>query len=759
MSIYKGSNKVIALYKGATPIIKRYRGTYLIYEKGGDTPIEDEDIVLTYSQLDNNNEISFKINNTTYKGSTVNYSATKQELGINSITSVNFSSTYIEKIDAFPSLKNITTAFAMFNYCYSLKEIPKFEYPSYNIDTNQMFAYCNSLTSVTINDLEGLNTNNAQGMFMSCSRLTKVELPTSLTTCDDLSVLFGGCSELTDFYCYVNFAPTSVFNMFTQCSKLTNCNLQYMDWSNITDASGMFNGCKLMGKTQFMRAFGRNKPTNLTNISYMFNNTKLDATNLYGTDVGVYQLFANCKIEYADYLYAYTPTGINGMFSDDMRVFNPNIISVQGMFSNTNNLFDVSIGNYNDYPNLTNMSYMFENSNVGQISFSFNSINPDVDCSGMFNGCYNLQNIYFSETIDCGFVDKITAALEEAGIKDNVTLHSNCGGGETEEEEEVVSTDLVIKYEDGYCGSINFLDSTYNVDSYSEYNEYADYGSGQWESIIPRSETNIDSYGSYNLNRAFRDKSAIRHISINLNPDSWIEDMEYMFDGCSELQTLTLFNFNIDNYPNTNNMFRNTKLKVLYINREGDYQWWRDRLDESSRKQTIIMVYADDVAKVYDRSNSDKFIKINLGGWQLATDWKKYSEEDGRGWLFLQSNANRYIEDKNEDTYDIMKLNFGSYFGENGECPEIVMSNSSEGGCDYTVIGYQGQPIRDEYGNVNIMDNSSDISDTGGEKGTTLCLDNNLEPYYEVGYKKDGSVNDRNDRGYFGIKVQDFYYG
>ena len=118
MSIYKGSNKVIALYKGATPIIKRYRGTYLIYEKGGDTPIEDEDIVLTYSQLDNNNEISFKINNTTYKGSTVNYSATKQELGINSITSVNFSSTYIEKIDAFPSLKNITTAFAMFNFCY-----------------------------------------------------------------------------------------------------------------------------------------------------------------------------------------------------------------------------------------------------------------------------------------------------------------------------------------------------------------------------------------------------------------------------------------------------------------------------------------------------------------------------------------------------------------------------------------------------------------------------------------------------------------
>lgn len=756
MSIYKGSNKVIALYKGATPIIKRYRGTYLIYEKGGDTPIEDEDIVLTYSQLDNNNEISFKINNTTYKGSTVNYSATKQELGINSITSVNFSSTYIKKIDAFPSLKNISTGNRMFDNCTSLEEIPKLEYPSYNIDTNQMFAYCRSLTSITTNDLEGLNTNNASAMFMYCSGLKDVELPTSLTTCDNLSILFGGCSELIEFKCYVNFAPTTVYNMFMRCSKLSACNLQYMDWSNITDASGMFSGCGLMNKQRFMATFTNNKPTNLTNISNMFNGTSLDATNLYATDVGVYQLFANCKIEYADYLYANTPTGINGMFSDGMKVFNSNIISVQGMFSNTNYLSNVNIGFGVDLPNLTNMSYMFENSNVAQISFDFNSINPDVDCTSMFNGCNNLQNIYFSETIDCGFVDKITAALEEAGIKDNVTLHSNCGGGETED---VVSTDLVIKYEDGYCGSINFLDSTYNVDNYSEYNEYADYGSGQWESIIPRSETNIDSYGSYNFAQCFRNKSMIRHISINLNPDSWIEDMGYMFDGCSELQTLTLFNFNIDNYPNTNNMFRNTKLKVLYINREGDYQWWRDRLDESSREQTIIMVYADDVAKVYDRTNSDKSIKINLGGWQLATDWKKYSEEDGRGWLFLQSNANRYIEDKNEDTYDIMKLNFGSYFGENGECPEIVMSNSSEGGCDYTVIGYQGQPIRDEYGNVNIMDNSSDISDTGGEKGTTLCLDNNIESYYEVGYKKDGSGNDRNDRGYFGIKVQDFYYG
>lgn len=756
MSIYKGSNKVIALYKGATPIIKRYRGTYLIYEKGGDTPIEDEDIVLTYSQLDNNNEISFTINKTTYKGSTVNYSTTKQELGINSITSVNFSSTYIEKIDAFPSLKDITTAFAMFNYCYSLKEIPKFEYPSYAINTNQMFAYCRSLTSITTNDLEGLNTNNASAMFMYCSGLKEVELPTSLTTCDDLSILFGGCSELTDFYCYVNFAPTSVFNMFTQCSKLTACNLQYMDWSNITDASGMFNGCKVMGKTQFMASFGTNKPTNLTNISNMFNGTSLDATNLYGTDVGVYQLFARCKIEYADYLYANTPTGINGGFNDDMKVFNPNIISVQGMFANTNNLFDVNIGNYNDYPNLTNMSYMFENSNVGQISFEFNSINPDVDCTGMFNGCYNLQNIYFTDAIDCGFVDKITAALEEAGIKGNVTLHSNCGGGETEE---VVSTDLVIKYEDGYCGSINFLDSTYNVNNYSEYNEYADYGSGQWESIIPRSETNIDSYGSYDFSKCFRNKSTITHISINLNPDSCIEHMGYMFDGCNNLQTLTLFNFNIDNYPNTSNMFSNTKLKVLYINREGDYQWWRDRLDENDKQQTIIVVYADGVAKVFDRANSDKCIKINLGGWQLATDWRKYNEDEGRGWLFLQSNANRYIEDKNEDTYDIMTLNFGSYFGENGECPEIVMSNSSEGGCDYTEIGYQGRPIRDEYGNVNVLYNSSDISDTGSEYTSTLCINNDFEPYYEVDYKKDGSGNDRNDRGYFGIKVQDFYYG
>ena len=87
------------------------------------------------------------------------------------------------------------------------------------------------------------------------------------------------------------------------------------------------------------------------------------------------------------------------------------------------------------------------------------------------------------------------------------------------------------------------------------------------------------------------------------------------------------------------------------------------------------------------------------------------------------------------------------------------MSNSSEGGCDYTVIGYQGQPIRDEYGNVNVLYGSTDISDTGSEYTTTLCLDNNFEPYYEVGYKKDGSGNDRNDRGYFGIKVQDWYYG
>lgn len=757
MSIYKGSNKVIALYKGATPIIKRYRGTYLIYEKGGDTPIEDEDIVLTYSQLDNNNEISFTINNTTYKGSTVNYSTTKQELGINSITSVNFGYTYLKKIDAFPSLKNILSGNRMFDNCTSLEEIPKLEYPSYNITTTQMFAYCRSLTSLTTNDLEGLNTNNASAMFMYCSGLKEVELPTSLTTCDNLSILFGGCSELIDFNSNVNFAPTTVFNMFAQCSKLTACNLYRLDWSNITDASGMFSGCGLMNKQRFMATFVNNKPTNLTNISNMFNGTNLDATNLYATDAGVYQLFSECKIEYADYLYANTPSGINGMFNDGMKVFNSNIISVQGMFSNTNYLSEVSIGNYNDYPNLTNMSYMFENSNVGQIDFVFNSINPDVDCTGMFNGCYNLQNIYFTDAIDCGFVDKITAALEEAGIKGNVTLHSNCGGGETEE---VVSTDLVIKYEDGYCGSINFLDNSYYVDNYSEYNEYADYGSGQWESIIPRNETNIDSYGSYDFSQCFRNKYMIRHISINLNPDSWIEHMGYMFDGCENLQTLTLFNFNIDNYPNTSNMFRQcSKLKVLYINREGDYQWWRDRLDENNKQQTIIMVYADGVAKVFDRVNSDKGIKINLGGWQLATDWKKYSENDSIGWLFLQSNANRYIEDKYEDTYDIMKLNFGSFYTDNGECPEIVVSNSSEGGCDYTEIGYQGQPIRDEYGNVNIMYGSSDISDTGSEYTSSLCLTNDFEPYYEVDYKKDSSANDRNDRGYFGIKVQDFYYG
>ena len=81
---------------------------------------------------------------------------------------------------------------------------------------------------------------------------------------------FSGCTNLTSITGWENLNTSEVTNMremFSDCRKLTNLNLNQFNTSKVTNMSGMFQSCKALKKLSFSYLFST---TNVTDMSYMF---------------------------------------------------------------------------------------------------------------------------------------------------------------------------------------------------------------------------------------------------------------------------------------------------------------------------------------------------------------------------------------------------------------------------------------------------------------------------------------------------------
>ena len=227
---------------------------------------------------------------------------------------------------------------------YIVSEAPIFA-PAY---CGRLFGYFKNLIQINFND--NFNTTNVTNMFqifLNCSSLTNLDL-SSFNTANvtNMSIMFSGCSSLTslDLSSFNTSNVTNMSDMFSNCSSLTNLDLNNFNTINVTNMSYMLSSCKSLSSLD-LSSFNT---SNVTNMSDMFSNcsslTNLDLSSFNTINVTTMSnMFYCCK----------------ALTSLDLSSFNTTkVTSMSQMFYYCLSLISLDLSNFNT-ANVTNMGGMF----------------------------------------------------------------------------------------------------------------------------------------------------------------------------------------------------------------------------------------------------------------------------------------------------------------------------------------------------------------------------------------------------------------
>lgn len=323
----------------------------------------------------------------------------------------------LTKINAFPSIANVTTLENAYSYCTQLTEIPDLDYPN-GVDCGIMFS------NTLISKLANIRPSSADGMYSQCPNLTEVSASNILDDASDISIFVAGCENLTEFYFGTSdITPTNLFNFFYLDSKLNMIyNISHLKLDKVTNISGMFHGCSSLNSISTIN-FG-SKPTSLlTNASNMFNGCGLNLENV-SPYKNLYQFFINCT----------NLTDVSGLFANSQLIStysdnNGLCIFNNSPIENCSRLFQNTLITYvdlstSDLSTVTDCSEMFSGcSNLERVIFDALNLREDINYSGMFQGCSKLNEIQFNNTPSCTSYNIIKAAIEEAGLTSQVTFN------------------------------------------------------------------------------------------------------------------------------------------------------------------------------------------------------------------------------------------------------------------------------------------------------------------------------------------------
>ena len=106
-------------------------------------------------------------------------------------------------------------------------------------------------------------------MFTDCEKLTSLDLSGfSTSNIDSMSNLFKGCKSLTTIVFGKEFITSRVrdmSNMFANCASLSELNLLSFDTSSVTTMREMFSSCILLSSID-LSSFETNKCTDFSNM-------------------------------------------------------------------------------------------------------------------------------------------------------------------------------------------------------------------------------------------------------------------------------------------------------------------------------------------------------------------------------------------------------------------------------------------------------------------------------------------------------------
>jgi surface protein len=395
-----------------------YIGEYT-FTQLGNTLDDDYDIILELEDYGNGYG-QFKLNNKTIEPTTSPYKANLSDLGIDELTSFNFSNSNITKIVKMPNTSKVTTLSNNFAYS-SLESIDTSDWDLSSLN-NASFAYGHISKPKNIHiDTEAYgNCTNFQGFYGGCTSLTNASLPNT-DNVTNLSYAFYKCSslEVATFTTMVNC--NSIAHMFDGCSSLTSVNGNFFP-NVLEDASYCFKDCSSIPMTTWRQQGKLNyllKQGVCTNTSNMFNGTNFD------DGIFRYDEWKVSNVTDMSYMFANTNiTEFNFEYWDWWRCTN-----FSYMFENCDKLISIDFSN-KDFQSAEDMSYMFAScDSLREVKFnSINSTFNPTNVDGMFDKCPNLQTVRCN---DCNVYNVLKQALESSGLDySQILLCEDCDCGD-----------------------------------------------------------------------------------------------------------------------------------------------------------------------------------------------------------------------------------------------------------------------------------------------------------------------------------------
>ena len=236
-----------------------------------------------------------------------------------------------------------------------IKKIPKL---NLNITTTcaNMFLYCQA-EEIDVSEFNTTNVTNMYQMFSDCSSLTNLDLSSFNTSnVTNMNNMFEGCKALTslDVSGFNTSKVTYMTSMFERCKALTSLDVSSFNTSNVTYMTSMFRDCSSLTSLD-LSSFNTSKVTTMQNMFY----------------------------------------GCTRLTNLDLSSFNTsNVTNMTGMFSYCSSLTSLDLSSFNT-SKITNMSYLFDdctklkNLNISNFDFTNVTIYTNIFYS-VPNDCYIL---------------------------------------------------------------------------------------------------------------------------------------------------------------------------------------------------------------------------------------------------------------------------------------------------------------------------------------------------------------------------------
>ena len=442
-------------------------------------------------------------------------------------------------------------------------------------DCSYMFAGCENIEKIQFNSFKTQNVTNMKYMFHRCKNLKEINLFSIVTrNVTDMHDMFSFCENLVNLD-LTSFDTKNVINMdymFYNCNKLTNLDISSFNTTNITTTDFIFDLCpnlkidsnSLVSKEdKFVNKY-KNEILIFININeeninkevYFLDNYEytdnegikhyhdnLDELNEYNTKIKINKK----KLKYQKF---FIPKK-KGIFTIKLK-FKVNLINCSYMFAGCENIENIIFYNFNsEY--ITNMKKMFYDCNsISRINLESFKTKNVLDMNNMFNGCNKLLSLEI-KNFNTKNVTNMSGMFSYCNNLSNIKFSSSFDTSNVENMSDMFS----------YCTNLE------NINLSSFKTTKVTNMSCMFKFCENLKELDLSSFNTSNVtNMGNMFSDCVNLVNLNLsNFDTQnVTSMRAMFSNCKQLNNLDLNSFDNKNVKDVTGIFFECPKEIIDFN-------------------------------------------------------------------------------------------------------------------------------------------------------------------------------------------------